>query len=522
MDLVSDYQPIPMPYLDNDCGQGYYLLSNLIKVERLYSVDFPETRHSRLPLFFRNSLPFMTPPDSLAITSEIVSVSWKGKGLVFPESVVDDYSRSFRSGCTYHVPPASVMMYFSCCGMDQIYVEAKYGNKEFSFTFFKLPYLPILLLHPGDIVPPGDCATSTQNTDLIFSNRDSYSLYDMLMLIYHWRITCYDSVVDPISIFTQAIAEPEVAHNNFTLGCFKCTPSIVTTVMSTEIFSDLALRVGPWICNVPIEQMLAAYNVIQLGGVFVPFLGMMIAFQPMPNYWTLVYTEEPDNPVNFPPDFYLIHANLLVKSSCGDDHCYALIDYGTDFLPSLDCFSMSQLTVSSVSGDFSYASAPVEFDTGYGIYYRPGQTYYSTVTGTKIEYPGVVNDLVLNQLVSNTVRLFSGPWGVGEDYFSQSWQLYRTELIRQYSNMDQINISLGEPNYAVEVASVSDTNSEEAAFNLVVYTLNDPILAYKVFVDSRLAIRGLYPENEYRSYDAPYTLYLYDEITDSTIEVTLE
>jgi hypothetical protein len=340
MDLVSDYYPISEMFPGMVCESDYHLLSDFIRVTRLYTLPFPGTGHSRFPLFFRKAFPYLTPPDRFIVEDTSVRVEWVGKIIkLSQESTRDELNREYFNNCPYSIPPSSVSIHFSCCGMDQIYIEAKSGNKQESFVFYKLPYLPILLLHASNVVELADCEMSTKNTDIAFINRDSYSLYDFLMLIYHWRITCSSSTVDPISVFTQAIAEPDIAHNTFTLGCYRCEPSPPSTVMTSEIFYDLANRTYPWVCNVPIDEILIGYNIAVLGQMINPFLGMLVAFQPMPNYWTLVYTKSPDDPDNFPADFYLIHANMLVKSSCGDIDCFALIDYDTDFIPSLECIN---------------------------------------------------------------------------------------------------------------------------------------------------------------------------------------
>jgi len=310
MDLMNDWFPISSQETGMLCESNYLLLNQFIQVTRLYSVPFSGTEYSRIPVFFRNSIPFLTPPDTFEVSGNFVRIEWKGKVIKLSSDLIDPLGRIHYAGCLYSVPPSYVNVYFLCCGLDQFFVEYSYGNKSGTMNFIKPPYLPLIILHTADIRDPSGSTCidelSTKNTDSSYFNRDSYSLYDILMLIYHWRITCTDDensvLIDPNSIFVRAIAEIDMSHIFMSLECSTCLPRPPhDSAMNQYAFYDLISRPAPWVGNIPVEEFLTGYTILSLSNLIAPFLGFMGAFKPQPNYWITIYTDTPD-PEN-QPDF---------------------------------------------------------------------------------------------------------------------------------------------------------------------------------------------------------------------------
>lgn len=343
MDLVNDQNPIMSFRPGMLCERDYYLLQDFINVTHLYTDDYPGTGHSRIPYLFRLSIPFLTPPDNVVVEGNTVRVEWSGKEFKIDQAIYDPMGREFLPGCTYSIPPSSVTIHLLCCGLDQVHVEGVYGNKSFSYLMYKPPYFPVLIMHVSNVVHRGDpgyeCEMSTKNT---LDNSDKYSLHDLLMLIYHWRVTSATASIDPLSVFTQAIAEPGLAHMSFTLSCSKCLPSPpFSGEMTSDAYLEMVSRVDGWVCNIPIDQLLVGYTVLSLLDYFLPFMGFKAAIQPFSNYWVVISTVTPDSDPNTPPDFYLIHGDLIVLGRCGSEPwpCFSYIHYDSDFIPSSDCLS---------------------------------------------------------------------------------------------------------------------------------------------------------------------------------------
>jgi hypothetical protein len=348
MDLVSD--SFPLGYwvsAPNSCESEYLSLDSLINVPRYIAPEVHDSRHSRLPLFFRMALPFLTPPDKFMTSGYRVEAHWRGKELKFGSFVTDLTGRDYSPYCTYHIPPTSVSIELLCCGVDQVFVEVAIGNKTHNFLFYKLPYLPVLVLHPAYVVDPvsTECNSlvSTKNTDSIYLNSDAYCMYDLLLLVYSWRRSMSPEStieIDPISIYVSNIAEIDMSHIMFSQMCSTCLPSNPFSEMNLASYLQaVGIMVLPWACGTPVTTLLVGYMLIQLAGVFLPFIGAMFAFKPQSNYWVLVRPEFP-NAAN-PLDFYLIHTDLIILAKCGDTECPLYIMYDSDFVPSADCIDVN-------------------------------------------------------------------------------------------------------------------------------------------------------------------------------------
>jgi hypothetical protein len=142
--------------------------------------------------------------------------------------------------------------------------------------------------------------------------------------------------------------------------------------MTTEEYYEIvSTRVLPYSCGTNVAVLLAAYTILQLGGVVLPFIGMAIAFKPKESYWVLVRAD-PDGDST---DFYLIHSDLIIISKCGEIECPLYILYDSDFIPSLDCVDFSSPALPFKSG---YAVSTFSYEESYYDYYS-GITY--TYTG---------------------------------------------------------------------------------------------------------------------------------------------
>lgn len=353
MDLIND--SLPFGYwviVDDACDRNYLSLANIMNVPRYITLPFPGTEYSRLPLFFRTALPFLTPPDVLHISGHRAEFSWRGKEIIFSNASEDPYGRTYRAGCVYHIPPSSVTIDHICCGVDQVYIEVSVGNKSYRYLFYKPPYLPILVLHPAYVVESGatsECneQLSTKNTDESYLNRDAYCFYDLLLLIYSWRVAMVPESqisVDPFSIYTQSIAEIEISHVIFSDMCSTCLPSNpYGGAMTVEEYYEIALTVVlPWACGTPVATLLIGYMLLELAGVFLPFVGALFAFKPQNNYWVLIRPDFPDT--SNPLDFYLIHTDMILLAKCGDLECPLYLRYDSNFVPSLDCISLELIS----------------------------------------------------------------------------------------------------------------------------------------------------------------------------------
>jgi hypothetical protein len=455
--IYEDWEPGYNILLNEPCGKTQWLTKRGLVVPNFLDFPLPEEHElGRLPIFFRNTLPFLVPPDKLSIFENRVEVIWKGKEIVFEETFIDYTNRAYRPldmGGYYNIPNTKVTIDLMCNDLDQFLIQIEWGNKNFIFNLIKLPYLPRLVLHPSQVkIMEGKYSTINPRFDSL--NKDSYSIYSLLLLIYSWGSSCMELDIQGDSIYETNLADLSRAHIMLSLHCSRCLPQnplpepidlgeggdfVLQAAQQALIYS----MVSPWIRGLPINEILIGITVVSLLQKVVPniLLRNTYAFKANEGYWVILWNE---------PDSLDFKGYLMITASCGDSLAHLFVRYDSPFIPSLECISfespialriysywytIGQTTytrlydydIEEVYYEESYYEFPVNF---YGIF-APGEVINQQEVDNFNEREGLfkvwtlVNPSDMTAIASQRVAMMNAEQApYVNDYESDGWAIY--------------------------------------------------------------------------------------------------
>jgi hypothetical protein len=233
--------------------------------------------------------------------------------------------------------------------LDQFLIQIEWGNKNFIFNLIKLPYLPRLVLHPSQVkMMEGKYSTINPRFDSL--NKDSYSIYSLLLLIYSWGSSCMELDIQGDSIYETNLADLSRAHIMLSLHCSRCLPQnplpepidlgeggdfVLQAAQQALIYS----MVGPWIRGLPINEILLGITVVSLLQKIFPSLIIQntYAFKASEGYWVIIWNEA--NSSSF-------KGYIMVTANCGDSLAHLFVRYDTPFEFSLGCIDIGELAPS--------------------------------------------------------------------------------------------------------------------------------------------------------------------------------
>lgn len=318
--------------LNEPCGPSTYIIDKMLDVPRFHDIDIPGSRKGSLPIFFRNPLPFLLPPDKFSIIGNRVEILWSGKEVGFLSEFIDHNGRLYESieHRVYNTPPAVVTIDMFCREFDQFLMQIVLGNKSFSLNFIKLPYLSAIVLHPANIIKEGKY--STDNQEIASLNRSVYSIYDLLLILYKWGNTSFEIDISGDSIYERALADMPNAHNILSLNCSTCLPDnpYPDAISIADVYFSQLTMISPWIYDLPLGEILVGITILSLGGVITP-LGGIFAFKPKSGYWVIIQNV---------PGTTEWYGYIMITANCGDGFAHLFVRYGSSWTPSPECIDV--------------------------------------------------------------------------------------------------------------------------------------------------------------------------------------